>query len=302
VLSFDTSGLPRGPLTIKVSQNRNGPQDETAPLYVQVVNSAGELTTSPGSAPDGMTLQWDEQFTDPLSITATGSGAVYAATKPAYWGTSEFGAAVFADPAAGAGTLSTLDGDYLRIRAQPITDPATARPYGQQHLAGILSSLHVGATGFAAQYGYYEARMTGAPGAGTWPAFWLLDTESATRRSTTSGEVDAVELYGHNPTGSCHALHTWDNGVDQADVVTCLEDNGFSDWAMTWHTYGVRIVPDGAVYYIDGVQVATATGLRQHSEPFYFMVNLALGGGWPVDLSPTGEVSDLYIDWIRVWT
>jgi hypothetical protein len=32
------------------------------------------------------------------------------------------------------------------------------------------------------------------------------------------------------------------------------------------------------------------------------MVNLALGGGWPVDLSPTGEVSDLYIDWIRVWT
>jgi beta-glucanase (GH16 family) len=148
----------------------------------------------------------------------------------------------------------------------------------------------------------FEARMTGAPGAGTWPAFWLLDTESATRRSTTSGEVDAVELYGHNPTGSCHALHTWDNGVDQADVVTCLEDNGFSDWAMTWHTYGVRIVPDGAVYYIDGVQVATATGLRQHSEPFYFMVNLALGGGWPVDLSPTGEVSDLYIDWIRVWT
>ena len=301
-LTFDTSGLPHGPLTVKVTGN-GAAAESVASLYVQLFNSTGTAQPTPGFAPEGMTLQWDEEFTDPLSITETGTGATYAATKPAYWGTSEFGDAVFADPAEGAGNISTVGDDYLRIRAEPIGDRDVPAPYGQRHLGGIVSSLHVGAGGFAAQYGYYEARMLGAPGAGTWPAFWMLNTDSATTNSNSSGEVDAVELYGHNTAGSCHSLHNWVDGEDIGDVVDCKEDNGFSDWAMTWHTYGVRIVPTGAVYYIDGQQVSSIDGLPDHhSEPFFFMVDLALGGGWPIDLDATGDVSDLYVDWIRVYT
>nr|WP_138758759.1 glycoside hydrolase family 16 protein [Modestobacter altitudinis] len=298
VLSFGTADLSRGPLTVKVVTTLTA----STPLYVQLINPGGTATTASSYAPEGMTLQWDEEFTDPLSITATGADAVYAATKPAYWGPSEFGDAVFADPASGAGNISTVDQDYLRIRAEPIGDRDVPTPFGQDHLGGIVSSLHVGASGFAAQYGYYEARMLGAPGTGTWPAFWMLDSQSATRSSTTSGEVDGVELYGHNPVGSCHSLVNWSSGQSQDPEVNCLEDNGLPDWSMTWHTWGVRIIPNGAIYYIDGTKVATATGLAHHSDPFYFMVNLALGGGWPTDLTPTGDISDLYVDWIHVYT
>ncbi|WP_166503372.1 DUF7402 domain-containing protein [Modestobacter italicus] len=301
-LSFDTTRLPQGPLTVQVTAS--GPAAGSTPaLFVQLYNSAGIAQPAAGHAPEGMTLQWDEEFTDPLSITQTGAGATYAATKPAYWGTSEFGDAVFADPADGAGNISTVGEDYLRIRAEPIGGRDVPAPYGQQHLGGILSSLTVGGGGFAAQYGYYETRMLGAPGAGTWPAFWMLDTDSATTTSNSSGEIDAVELYGHNTAGSCHALHNWVDGEDVGDVVDCKEDNGFSDWAMSWHTYGVRIVPTGAVYYIDGKQVAKIDGLQDHhSDPFFFMIDLALGGGWPIDLTATGNVSDLYVDWVHVYT
>jgi hypothetical protein len=31
------------------------------------------------------------------------------------------------------------------------------------------------------------------------------------------------------------------------------------------------------------------------------MVNLATGGGWPVDLSRYGNIVDMYVDFIRVY-
>ena len=182
-------------------------------------------------------------------------------------------------------------------------DRVVNAPWGQQHLSGLLSSLRVGASGFAAQYGYFEVRMTGAPGPGTWPAFWMLNSEAAARDTGTAAEVDAVELYGHNPNGSCHRVHSWGvPGTEGDGLSDCEQVNGFSDWTMTWHTYGVRIVPGGAVFSIDGVEVASEVGLTHTEQPFFFLVNLALGSGWPVDLSATGGISDLYVDWVRVYT
>ena len=297
VLTVDTSVLSAGPTAVRVARTRPvGSDDADPPLYVQLVNGSGVPLDTGGHAPSGMTLQYDEEFTAPLSISSDGTGAEYAATKPSHDQGGSFGDAGFADPAAGAGTLATLDSQYLRIRAQG-TDAT-----GESHESGILASTRVGGSGFAAQYGYFEARMLGAPGVGSWPAFWMLDTENATPRGVTAGEVDAVELYGHNTAGSCHTTHNWGYGADDGGAAKCLEGNGFPDWALSWHTYGVRFVPGGADFFIDGLQVATYQGLRQAADLYYFLVDLALGGGWPVDLAPTGDVTDLYVDWVHVYT
>ena len=37
-------------------------------------------------------------------------------------------------------------------------------------------------------------------------------------------------------------------------------------------------------------------------EPFYFMIDQSLGGGWPIKLAGTGDTIDLYVDWVRVYT
>ncbi|GAB4082267.1 hypothetical protein GCM10028783_32160 [Modestobacter muralis] len=297
VLRVDLAALATGPTALRV--DRSG-SDGGTPLYVQLVNRSGVAVDTGGHAPAGMTLQYAEEFTDPLSISRRGTGAEYAATKPSHVGGGSFGDAWFADPAEGHGNITTLDSQYLRLRVQP-SDPA-ATPWNLEHEGGILSSVRVGGSGFAAQYGYFEARMLGAPGVGSWPAFWMLDTENTTPRGTTASEVDAVELYGHNTAGSCHTTHNWGYGDGDGGVAKCLEDNGVADWALAWHTYGVRFVPGGADFYIDGIQVATYQGLRQAADPHYFLMDLALGGGWPVDLAPTGEITDLYVDWIRTYT
>ncbi|GAB4082270.1 family 16 glycosylhydrolase [Modestobacter muralis] len=295
-LTVDMTALAEGPTAVRVDVAQPSDDPAAVPLYVQLVNRSGIALDAGGHAPAGMTLQYAEEFTEPLSISRDGAGAEYAATKPSYEQGGSFGDAAFADPASGTGTLGTVDSQYLRIRAQ-----GTA-PTGAAHESGILSSARVGGSGFAAQYGYFEARMLGAPGVGSWPAFWMLDTENTTPRGVTAGEVDAVELYGHDTTGSCHTTHNWGYGSDDGGVADCLDDNGFADWALVWHTYGVRFVPGGADFFIDGIQVSTYRGLRQAADPYYFLVDLALGGGWPVDLASTGEVTDLYVDWIHAYT
>lgn len=300
VFTIDTANLAHGPIAIRITQS-DSTSDDDLPLYVQLFNTVGlEVADAGAEVAAGMTLQWSDEFDGPLSVSYSGEGADYAATKPQYWGGSEFGEAVLDKPDSGADTFETLDDDYLRIRVLPLGDSTDTAGWDRRHTGGLLSSLDIGASGFSSQYGYYEARILGPAGKGTWPAFWMLNTQSATMDDDEFGEVDAVELYGHDTTMSCHSIHQWIDGEDGSDV-ECLEPNGYDDWAMAWHTYGVRVTPNGADFYIDGDLVMSKTGLLRTEEPFYFMLNLELGGGWPVDLSATKEMADLYVDYIRVY-
>ncbi|WNM28401.1 glycoside hydrolase family 16 protein [Demequina capsici] len=296
VLTFDASPLLHGPMAVKLTtaSARN-------PLYVQLYNESGADGTAASAVPPGMTLRYEDDFSEPLSITEDGVDARYAATKPAGDSGSEFSDAVLADPAWGTDSLTSLDGGYLRIILQDLG--ARTDPYGwdRTYLGGLMSSARIGSSGFSAQYGYFEARILAPAGAGTWPAFWMLDTESARLPGQGSGEVDAVELYGHDPTGTCHTIHNWDSQIPSPDTV-CRDGGDTQDWALTWHTYGVLIRPNGADMYIDGQLVASHDGLDRDSLPYFFLINLAAGGGWPVNLQATGDDVEMYVDWVRAYT
>ena len=76
-----------------------------------------------------------------------------------------------------------------------------------------------------------------------------------------------------------------------------------ADGARHGHVYGARVTPDGTVtYYVDGTQVSRLHGLVDADQPFYFLLDLAMGGGWPEDLGATGGISDMYVDYVRVYT
>ena len=295
-LDLDARKLLRGPATIRLDVSGT-----PKPLYVQIANPRG--TRQPDDSPPqgGMTTAWEDEFRSPLSISQSGRGTLYAATKPSHNGPSEFGSAVFADPAWNTNTIGTVDDDYLRIRLNDLPagriDPLN---WGRTHLGGILSSAAIGGSGFSAQYGYFEARILGAPGEGSWPAFWALSGQSLVDPGKPTGELDVVELYGHDNRSTCHSVHSWSGGEDTAPITRCVKSNGVSDWALEWHTYGARITPTATHYYIDGVEVATSPVPVAAAEPFYFMLDLSAGGGWPVDLSGTGGTSDLYVDYVRV--
>ena len=299
VLGFDAAALRHGPFALRITTPAS-----TRALYAQLDNGGGIQVTTSGSTPAGMTLRFAEEFTKPLSASDRGVGTEYMTKKVDVNGGTEFGSAQFAAPERTPGTLATIDQDYLRLRLQPFSPGEVDRSgWGRTTDGGLLASARIGGTGFSAQYGYFEARILGAPGKGTWPAFWAMSTEASTPRSITSGEADTVELYGHDTTGTCRTTHNWTTGSGSSGGQTdCRGLAGFDDWALAWHTYGVRVTPTATEYYVDGVKVATHNAMRQNSEPFYFMLDLAAGGGWPVDLAPTGGVSDMYVDWVHVYT
>jgi hypothetical protein len=295
-LSVPTRRLLHGPAAVRITAS-----GVATPLYVQFVNASGVTQRTPASpVTKGMDLKYDDGFSGPLSATRTGAGAVYASGKPNYYGVDDFGDAIFAQPDGSASTSATMPGGYLRIPARALstgqTDPAG---YGRTSSGGLLSSAHAGGSGFSAQYGYFEVRMLGPAGAGTWPAFWLLSTGSLVGGGSTA-EVDATELYGNDPHVAFQTSHNWITGASTGiSVAPAVPGSG--DWALDWHTYGARVTPTGVDYYIDGIKTGHTPPVVHASEPFFFLINLALTGSWKTGLAGTNYRADLYVDSIRAW-
>ncbi len=304
--TIDTSKLEHGPIAVRFTVDGSTPTGDRL-LYLQLDNSGGVNVTSTGYAPGGMTLAWADDFASGVDASVTGLGAVYGTLQPQPGGAGQFGDAVFADPALGAGTIGTLDSSTLRLRAMPLTG-TDSTGWGRTMQSGILSSGHQDGSGTLAQYGYFEVRALGAPGRGSWPAFWMMSGDTAVPRGATTSEIDAQEFYGHSPSYGCQTIHRYDLATATAteSPAACPQFGSGAalstdDWALRWHSYGVRVAPGLADFYIDGVLV-TETTFATTDVPYYFMLDEALGGGYPVQLQQTGNVTDFFVDWVKVYS
>ena len=302
-ISFNAAKLEHGPFAIRVTVDGSTPVGDRL-LYVQLFNSGGVTVGSSGFAPSGMTLAWGDDFSTGVAASSKGLGTVYGTLQPQPGKAGQFGDAVFANPANGAGTIGTLDSSTLRIRAMPLTG-TDSTGWGRTMQAGMLSSGHWDGSGTLAQYGYFEVRALGAPGRGSWPAFWMMNGDVAAGRGATSSEVDAAELYGQSPIYGCQTVHLYQAPKAELSKKNCRQfgsGDGWStdDWALRWHTYGVLIAPNVTTFYLDGKVVSTRNEVATSDQPYFFMLDEALGGGYPVQLQQTGNVSDFYVDWVKV--
>lgn len=287
-LAVDVSGAPAGPLTVAFEATGGG--EPTSTVYFQLYRRpTGPAERVPSSSPaTGRTLAYAEEFDRPVSLSRTGAGADYAAGKPTYQGAEDFGDAPFS-----AGNVTNLDGRYLGIDVTP-------GPGAGEHRGGLLASARQGGSGFSAQYGYFEARMLAPAARGTWPAFWMLPSDNLVAPQPAVAEVDAVEMYGHEPQGACQSTHDYQGGKD-GGVAACGPRFPTARDALSWHTYGVSITPSDITFYLDGTVVATAPQVAGGRAPMFFLLDLALGGGWPVDLQGVQDRARLYVDYVRVY-
>jgi hypothetical protein len=299
VIPLRLGALPDGPILVRVAASTSGRPPAAAQLQLLHGTTPAGRSASSGVA-RGRTVVYDEEFDAPVTVSRTGAGAEYAAAKPQFDGVSDFGDAVFGDPAAGFGNVGVLKDGYLRITASPLPS-GTADPqgFGRTAVGGLLASARPGGSGFSAQYGYFEARMLAPAMPGTWPAFWLLPSTGLIAQQRTTAEIDAIELYGQDPTGGCNSTHQY-VGIADGGVAACGARFPSVRAAAQWHTYGVDVTPTRIVFFIDGTSVASAPQVVGGGKPMFFLADLALGGGWPVDLGPTRGHAQLLIDWIRV--
>jgi len=156
--------------------------------------------------------------------------------------------------------------------------------------------------------GTWEARIKLPFAPGTWPAWWCMGANPPALWPAC-GEVDIVEAYGWDTRPYLEtSVHIPDGRGGMIDTITgetrqdqpC--DTGWHVYRMAWNTH-----PESFVFSKDGVAYLT-TVPRAGTEwcysagnPFYTLLNLAIGGngGGPV---PAGFSSaEMLVDYVRVW-
>ena len=162
------------------------------------------------------------------------------------------------------------------------------------------------------QYGRFEARMKVPPGAGTWPAFWMLganfdeDGEDVSTNWPNVGEIDVMEYVGKEPDLVVGTIH----GPGYAGAT------GFSKWnrrdypvADEFHTFMVEWDFDGIRWFYDGEMYGEVSrdivGPNRewvYDHEFFMILNLALGGTFPGPIGLDTEFpAYLFVDYVRVY-
>jgi hypothetical protein len=309
---FPADRYPHGPVMVRISGQNGSVKDN---CYLQLYNQGGVswnegMPKDPPPAANGMALVFADDFKGPLSIGDNPHSTYYDHKPPHGW--QDFSVHRFTSHDSPNSPFSRVE-SYLRIRADDKTKTS-----------GLICSLKNDGSGITAKAPcYFECRFIGPNAIGTWPAFWLLSDYMTDYKSKGDkqpvDELDIIEAYGgegpHEPNADDTYMvtpHCWNGG----EAGKALEQKAFvglhnpirmrkfgipSTWFETFHTYGCKVTESDTIYYCDDVEVGRhATFPVSKQKPLFFLINLATGGGWPVDLSRYGQ-TEMYVDYVRVY-
>jgi beta-glucanase (GH16 family) len=157
--------------------------------------------------------------------------------------------------------------------------------------------------------GRFDIRAKLPQGKGIWPAIWMLPTDERYGGWPHSGEIDIMELLGHEPTKIYGTLHYTDERRRHASSGTDFVLPGGS-FAEDFHVFRLDWGPTAVRWYIDDKSFHTATnwqsGTNSFPAPFdqrfHLLLNLAVGGNWPGNPDATTPFPQaMAVDYVRVY-
>ena len=211
------------------------------------------------------------------SRTLTNNAEQEIYVDPTYQGTSS--------TALGLNPFSISNG-ILTITASKAPSNDVQYLDGYKYTSGLLTTQD----SFSQLYGYFEIKAELPQGQGVWPAFWLLPSNG-----TWPPELDAFEAIGGDKI--YQTTHTDSTGTATAVGFT-TDVPGLSSG---FHTYGVLWSPTTIGYYIDGVEVASMATPSDMNTPMYMLVDLALGGSFPGNVSSSFTSAQMEIAYIHAY-
>ena len=187
------------------------------------------------------------------------------------------------------------------------------------------------------RYGRFEIRAKLPEGQGTWPAIWMLPTESPYDWWAASGEIDIMEAVNLNTRsdesgelvnvpesrihGTLHYGRRWPYN-EHTGAGFKLPDGKHP--ADNFYTYAIEWQKDEIRWYVDDYHYATqkssgwysqsknGESWDTHSEDapfnheFHLILNLAVGGNWSTNVNEKGIDETVFpqtlaIDYVRVY-
>ena len=167
---------------------------------------------------------------------------------------------------------------------------------------------------YSKKYGYIEFRAKLPYGLGYWPALWMLGNNISSVGWPACGEIDIMENKGSEPTKMGSAIHYSDAGnnhVYQSKSYTLPSGGSVTNF----NTYGFRWATNSMSFYVNGILIQTWTSWTSSTgsypapfnQPFYFIMNLAVGGqylGSPSDATINANTvfpGVMQVDYVRVY-
>lgn len=150
-------------------------------------------------------------------------------------------------------------------------------------------------------YGRFEWRARLPSGTGMWPALWMMGTNYPVVGWPSCGEIDVVENDGSTPDFVQGSLHA--NGFNP----TAIDYLPSGESTTNFHTYDLDWQSNSISWYVDGQWYETQTTGAPFNAPFFFLLNVAVGGsyvGQPTTNainSGTSFPQEMQVDYVRVY-
>ena len=152
---------------------------------------------------------------------------------------------------------------------------------------------------FQFKYGRVEIRAKLPAEVGTWPAAWMLGAEFGKLPWPDCGEIDIVEHRGSELNKIVSAFHYPERHGGNCDANNTMINNAtaeFHIYRMDWTEKEIKVYVDDKLFH--SLQLTSSMPYRQD---FYFLLNLAIGGGFGGPVDPNFKSSVYEVDYIRVY-
>lgn len=158
------------------------------------------------------------------------------------------------------------------------------------------------------RYGRIDIRAVLPEGQGFWPALWMLGRNITQIGWPACGEIDIMELVGHQP-GRIHGTVHFGNSTAQRQFVgNSRALPGGAKFSESFHVFSLIWEENSIKWLLDDVEFFQFTPAQSGGGPypfnnhFFFIFNVAVGGDWPGSPDATSVFPQrMIVDYVRVF-
>lgn len=149
-------------------------------------------------------------------------------------------------------------------------------------------------------YGKIEARIKLPQSKSIWPAFWMLGENITQVSWPQCGEIDIME-HINKATVANGTIHWDNNGHAQYGGDTACDVEKYHVYGVEWDQQAIKWTLDGKKYWDANISNGI-NGTSEFHQPFFILLNMAVGGNWPGNPDGTSVFPDtMFVDYVRVY-
>lgn len=168
------------------------------------------------------------------------------------------------------------------------------------------------------KYGRVDVKAKMPRGQGLWPAIWMMPTnERLYGQWPRCGEIDIMEYLGHEENKIYGTIHYGTNSQSEQSqgFYKLGADESFYDdyhvFSVEWEPSEIRFYLDGKLYSTENRWYTGTDGIgtikypAPFDQPFYVILNFAVGGNWPGNPDETtsfeGDNARMTVDYVKIY-